>query len=86
MALGQDKAGIVPAKVGHMVSPIIGMLVITGQKMSESSAAKQIFWLPEKGGSIFFGALLWLLPQNGVQESFLFVLLFVLNTWGLGIR
>jgi hypothetical protein len=73
MTLGQDNTGTVPAKVGHMIRPIIGILVITGQKMYRSPVAKQIFWLPEKCGSIFYGALLWLLPQNGVQESFLSV-------------
>jgi hypothetical protein len=40
--LGQDKTGIVPAKIGHMISPIIDILVILGQNMYRSPVETNI--------------------------------------------
>lgn len=49
-------------------------------KVCQNLVARWIFWSPEKGGSLFFGAFLWLLHSLGTQNSFIpLVILLVLN-------
>ena len=46
----------------------------------------QVLWPQKLDRPLFIGAVLWLSPWVGARDSWLPVVLFVLNTWRTGLR
>jgi hypothetical protein len=48
--------------------------------------AGQVLWSHELGGALLINAVVWLSPLVGARDSWLPVVLLVLNTWRTGLR